>query len=198
MKKIVIATANPGKLEEINQLLAGWPVEVVSLKEVPGVPKIVEDRDTFVGNAVKKAEVVSSHTGEITIADDSGLEVDALDGAPGVCSARFAGEHATDEENNRKLLDKLKEVEEGHRTARFRCVIAIAVPGRKTVTVEGACEGMIAFEPEGTNGFGYDPLFYYPPKNCTLAQLDSVGKNRVSHRGKALEKARQVLRELLY
>ncbi len=192
-----VATANRGKLEEIKKLLEDMPVEVRSLNQMEKAPEIIEDGETFAENAVKKAEAVTRMTAEIALADDSGLEVDALEGAPGVYSARFAGEKAFDEENNEKLLEMLKGVEQEERTARFRCVIAVAVPGKETVTVEGCCEGKIAYEPRGTNGFGYDPLFYYPSFGCTLAQLKPEEKNRISHRGRALQEAKKVLENLL-
>jgi len=195
--KLVLATRNSGKVKELQELLAGAGVEVVSLTDFPGVPEVVEDGDTFQANAIKKAREVAEAVGEVTLSDDSGLEVDYLNGAPGVISARFAGAQHDDAANNRKLLALLSGVPWEKRTGRFRCVVAIAVPGGKTETVEGSCEGVIGTEPRGDQGFGYDPLFFVPKYEKTFAELDATEKNLISHRGKALKKALGVLKRTI-
>lgn len=195
--RLVLATRNKGKVKELQELLAGAGVEVVSLADFPDVPEVVEDGDTFQANAVKKAREVAEAVGELTLSDDSGLEVDCLDGAPGVISARFAGAQHDDEANNRKLLELMSGVPWEKRTGRFRCVVAIAVPGGKTETVEGTCEGIITSEPRGTQGFGYDPLFFVPEYKRTFAELNAAEKNLISHRGKALQKALTVLKRTI-
>lgn len=186
VKRVVLATRNQGKVKEFNKLFAelGW--EAVSLAEFDGVPEVVEDGDTFEANALKKAVTISTYLGLPAVGDDSGLEVDALDGRPGVYSARFAGEHATDEENWRKLLRELTDVPDEKRTARFRCTLALVEPGREPVIATGSCEGVIAREPLGTNGFGYDPVFYIPDQGKMMAQLLPEEKNRISHRAQAM------------
>ena len=187
--KIVIATRNPGKLKELRALLGVPGLEWRSALDYPEVPDVVEDGDTFEANAIKKAEALSRATGGWALADDSGLEVDALGGEPGVRSARYAGEPADPAANNAKLLHAL----EGRtdRRARFRCVIALAGPGVPTATVEGACEGRIVTEPRGTGGFGYDPLFVPDGYEETFAELPAETKNSISHRGRALARARE-------
>ena len=186
MKKFIVATKNKGKLKEISEILKGFPFEVISMENV-GIEKDIEEYgSTFEENAMIKAKEVCKLTGEMVMADDSGLEVDFLDGAPGIYSARFAGENATDEDKNNKLLNLLEGVPFEKRTARFVCVIAVAYPNGDSFTVKGTCEGHIAFSPEGGNGFGYDPLFYVREYKMTTAQLDSSEKHKISHRGKAL------------
>ena len=197
MKKLVIATGNPGKLSEIEEVFKDLPFEFLSLKELGLEISIEEDQDTFEGNAIKKAVEVMKYTGEITLADDSGLEVDVLGGRPGVFSARFAGAEATDEQNNKKLLQLMANIPEEKRTARFRCVIAVAFPNGQILTSEGICEGRIGYFPKGTNGFGYDPLFIVDKYNKTFAELDQHEKNQISHRGVALRKMRKQLEEYL-
>ncbi|MCL6634892.1 MAG: XTP/dITP diphosphatase [Peptococcaceae bacterium] len=194
--KLVLATNNRGKIREISEMLAPHGIEIVSLDEFPGLGEIEEDGETFEENAVKKALAICEQTGLTALADDSGLEVDYLDGAPGVRSARFAGEKKNDEANNRKLLELLNGVPPEQRTARFRCVAAIAVPGGRVYTAEGACEGLIAFEPRGSGGFGYDPLFFLPGYGKTFAELDLETKNKISHRGRALAGVLDILAEL--
>ena len=194
--KIVLATHNDGKVRELQELLAGSGLGVVSLAQYPRAPKVVEDGSTFRANALKKAREVADALGEIALADDSGLEVDYLNGAPGVISARFAGEEHNDAANNKKLLGLLAGVPQEKRSARFRCVVAIAVPGGGVETAEGTCRGFITTEPRGDCGFGYDPLFYVPEPGKTFAQLDPHEKNRLSHRGKALRNALPVLHKL--
>ncbi len=186
---IVLASRNRRKAAELVGLLAGLPVTVRTLEEFPGVAAAVEDGLTFADNAVKKAVHAARATGLPALADDSGLEVDALGGEPGVRSARYAGEGAVDEANNAKLLAALAGVPAADRTARFRCVIALASPEGAAETVEGACEGLVADAPRGRAGFGYDPLFYYPPLGRTFAELTPGEKQRVSHRGKAMTAA---------
>lgn len=190
MRKLVIATRNAGKAREMAEALAGIPYKIVSLADYPDAPDIDETGSTFVENAVLKATAYARFTGELTLADDSGLEVDALDGAPGVLSSRFA---PTDPERNSKLLDLMRDVPDDKRTARFRCVIAIAQPDGGVQTREGTVEGIIAREPKGTNGFGYDPIFHVPTLGKHMAELTSAEKNAISHRGQALEKAKGLL-----
>ncbi|WP_334110527.1 XTP/dITP diphosphatase [Thermodesulfitimonas autotrophica] len=197
MKRIVVATTNRGKLREIEEILAPLGLSVTSLAAYPGFPEIEEDGATFEENAIKKAQFTAAFTGETALADDSGLEVDYLGGAPGVRSARFAGEPKNDAANNAKLLRLLAGVPWEKRTARFRCVIAVATPDGAVATAEGTCEGFILTEPRGTGGFGYDPLFYFPEYGKTFAELPPEVKNQVSHRGRALAKLKEVLASLL-
>ena len=181
---LVIATRNKGKTLEIKELLKGFPVEIKNLDDFGPIPHLEEDGDTFDENAYKKASFAARVLGLPALADDSGLIVEALDGAPGIHSARFAGEDATDEQRYLKLLDDMKE--KSNRKAAFECVISIAVPTGPALTYEARCEGLIATEPAGSNGFGYDPVFFYTPLNKTFAQITREEKNRISHRGKAL------------
>lgn len=191
--RLVIATRNNKKKEELLSLL-GDLVKVITLDEIPGVPEVKEDGLSFAENAQKKAEQVAIATGEYVLADDSGLEVDALQGQPGIYSARFAGEAANDNQNNRKLLELMKEVPWEKRTARFRCVIAVANANNWLEMVEGVCEGRIGFEPRGEGGFGYDPLFIPEGYDQTFAELSAEVKNAISHRGRALKKAEVILK----
>lgn len=187
MRKFLVATKNKGKLKEIEEILAGLPFEVVSMEQA-GIDKDIEEYGTtFEENAMIKAKELYRLTGEMVMADDSGLEVDYLNGAPGIYSARFAGEGATDEDKNKKLLELLEGVPFEKRSARFVCVIAVVFPDGRSFTVKGTCDGYIGFAPQGTNGFGYDPLFFLPEYNMTTAQLDPDEKNKISHRGKALK-----------
>lgn len=197
MTDLVVATRNKGKLEEIREFLKELPVRLLSLNDVGFHQEIAEDGATFKENAVKKAATVAKATGKLTIADDSGLEVDALQRQPGVFSARFAGPKATDHENNLKLLQLMKNIPEPRRTATFRCVIALASPDGVIGAVEGSCDGAIGLAEVGSNGFGYDPLFIRSEYNKTFAQLDCSVKNRVSHRAKALEKLSLLLENYL-
>ncbi len=198
MKDLVIATRNRNKVKEIKILLNDLPLNVIALDEGNwSVPEIVEDGKDFKENAVKKARVVAKITGQLTLADDSGLEVDALEGQPGIFSSRFAGEKATDRENNLKLLELLKNVPLDLRTAQFCCVIAIVDKKGKPKTVEGLCAGRIAFQEQGSIGFGYDPLFVPNNYDVTFAQLGLGIKNKLSHRARALEKAKLVLEKKL-
>jgi len=181
---LVIATRNKGKTAEIRDLLDEYPITIKDLDDFGPIPEVIEDGETFEENAFKKASFTARVLGYPALADDSGLMVEALDGAPGVQSARFAGAAASNEDRCRKLLDALKD--QRNRRARFACVLSLAVPGGVALTYEGFCEGEITQAPHGSNGFGYDPLFYYPPLGKTFAQLTMAEKSQVSHRGKAL------------
>jgi XTP/dITP diphosphohydrolase len=182
---LVIATGNPGKTAEIRDMLQNFPVNIKNLADFGPIPPVEEDGDTFDDNAYKKASFVAKVLGLPALADDSGLVVDALGGAPGVYSARYAGENATDEQRYTKLLTEMKG--KTNRKAAFKCVISIAVPPGPALTYEASCEGLIAEQPAGEGGFGYDPVFYYPPLKKTFGQLTRQEKSRVSHRGKALQ-----------
>lgn len=197
MLKLLIATHNPGKVYEFAEMFANLPVECISLDEVSITHDVPETGDTFKENAVLKAEEYCRLSGLITLADDSGLEVDALDGAPGVYSARYAGEGATAAERNAKLLKNMLDVPPDQRTARFRCVIAIATPGGEIYTAEGEVEGRITHEPRGEHGFGYDPVFFMPDHGATMAELGSVVKNKISHRARALQAIMPTLSALI-
>ncbi len=197
MKKLVLATGNRNKVQEIKDLLQGLPLEVLTLKDYPGLVLPEEDRSTFAGNAVKKAETVSRATGELALADDSGLAVDALGGRPGVHSARYAGEDGNYEANNLLLLKELKGVPMEQRSASFICAIAVAVPGDQTHILEESCPGRITLSLQGKGGFGYDPLFFYEAAGKTFAEMSAEEKNKVSHRGKALRRTRELLDRLL-
>ncbi|MBP2655996.1 MAG: Nucleoside-triphosphatase rdgB [Firmicutes bacterium] len=186
MKEIVVATTNQGKVREITMALSALPVKVVSLTELGIVPEAKETGETFLANAVLKATHYSLMTGKACLADDSGLAVDALKGEPGVYSARYAGEKATDAECNQKLLKELADTFPENRTARFHCVLAYVDPDGTLLTTEGVCEGVILQEERGTGGFGYDPLFYIPALEKTLAELSADEKNAISHRGQAV------------
>ena len=180
---LVIATRNKGKTAEIKELLHRFPVEIKNLVDFGPIPQLEEDGETFDDNAYKKASFAARILGFPALADDSGLLVEALDGAPGIHSARYAGENATDEERCLKLLEEMKGKTD--RRAAFECVISIAVPSGPALTYEARCEGLITEIPIGSSGFGYDPIFFYPPYQKTFAELTREEKNRVSHRGKA-------------
>jgi XTP/dITP diphosphohydrolase len=186
MQKIilVVATRNRGKSRELRTFLDGFPVEIKDLNDFGPIPEVEEDGSTFEENAYKKASFTAKVLGLPALADDSGIEVKALQGAPGVYSARYAGPEANDEENNAKLLRELAPAAD--REARFCCVISVAVPAGPALTYEATCEGTIIDVPRGTNGFGYDPLFYYPPLGKTFGEMSLEEKSRVSHRGKAM------------
>lgn len=196
MDKFIAATKNKGKLKEIAEILKDFPFDVMSMEAAGIDGDIEENGGTFEENALIKAREVYKVTGEMVMADDSGLEVDFLDGAPGIRSARFAGEGATDGDRNNKLLSLLKEVPLEKRKARFVCAIAVILKNGEHFMVRGTCEGVIGFEPRGENGFGYDPLFFMPEYNMTIAQMDSEKKNVVSHRGNALKLMIKKLQEL--
>ena len=194
---ILIATTNSGKLREVKAMLEALPVGLVGLADFPGVPEPVEDAPTFEGNARIKALYYAGQTGVWALADDSGLEVDALDGAPGVFSARYAGVDGSDAANNAKLIEALRGTPPARRTARFRCVIVLAQPEEVVAVGSGAIEGVIIDEPRGANGFGYDPHFLVPSLGKTAAELPPEHKNRISHRGLALADILPHLRSLL-
>ncbi|HEX3035627.1 MAG TPA: XTP/dITP diphosphatase [Thermodesulfobacteriota bacterium] len=184
MKEIVLATRNIGKVKELTALLGNVVEKVTSLRELNSVPDIVEDGDTFRMNALKKARLISKATQKITLADDSGLEVDGLGGRPGVFSSRYAGENASDKDNIRKLLKELNGI--GDRKARFVCNLALVFPNGEEIVVEGICEGVILEKPRGEGGFGYDPVFLLPDINKTMAELATEEKNLISHRSRAV------------
>jgi len=185
---LVIATRNRKKVEEIRRILEGVAVELLSLDDFPGCPEVAEDADTFEGNAVKKAIEVAHFTGKPSVADDSGLEVYALKGAPGVLSARYAGTGADDQKNLAKLLAELQGTEKSRRGGHFVCVIALAFPNGRVETFHGVAEGRIGTEPRGFNGFGYDPVFYPRGHRATFAEMSADEKDALSHRGIALRK----------
>lgn len=192
---LVLATRNQGKTSEIKGLLKNYPIDIRNLEDFGPIPPVVEDGDTFEENAYKKAGLTSRCLGFPALADDSGLIVDALNGAPGVYSARYAGENASDEERCRKLLLELGDSD--NRKARFECVICLAVPTGPALTYEARCEGLITHAPTGNNGFGYDPIFLYPELNKTFAQMTMAAKSRVSHRGKALRELSSEFNDIL-
>jgi XTP/dITP diphosphohydrolase len=194
-RTLVLATGNQGKIREFRLLLSGFDVEVKALNDFGPLPPIVEDGDTFDENAYRKAFGTAKVLGFPALADDSGLVVEALQGAPGVHSARYAGEGATDEANNLKLLKTMEGIT--NRRARFECIISIAVPRGPALTYEGRCEGEIAHKMMGEKGFGYDPVFYFPPMKRTFAQMTREEKNRVSHRGKAMSQLRNEFDKVL-
>jgi XTP/dITP diphosphohydrolase len=192
-KEVVLATRNEGKLKEFKRILKDFDPDLLSLDAFPDMPEIVEDGSTFEENALKKAVTIATLTGRIAIADDSGLVVDYLGGEPGVMSARYAGQRASDEDNCRKLLHALQGVPDHLRTASFRCALALATPGGEKEVVTGECSGMITHEAKGSSGFGYDPVFYYPGYKKTFAELEPDMKDRVSHRRRAIEKILLIL-----
>ena len=192
--QIIMATSNKDKVKEIRQMLEGTEYEILSLKEAGIAPDIEETGQTFDENAAIKAETVRDLTGQLAIADDSGLVIDYLDGAPGIYSSRFMGEDTPYPEKNRAILKMLENVPEEERSARFVCSMAIAWPDGHTDICQGVMEGRIAYEIAGEGGFGYDPIFYLPERGCTSAQLTAQEKNAISHRGKALQKAVSILR----
>ena len=195
-RKLLIGTNNKGKLQEFRRLLADLPLEVGSLKEAGIDTDVEETGKTYEENAVLKATTFARMSGTLTLADDSGLEVDALHGEPGVMSARYAGEDASDADRVRFLLSKLNDVPVAARGAVFRAVIAVAEPDGTVHTVEGACRGHIVTDPKGEKGFGYDPVFMAAGMDKTMAELDPDEKHRISHRGKAAVKARELLKKL--
>jgi len=196
--RLLVATMNAGKLREYERLLADVPgLELETMTSFIDPVDVVEDRHTFRANALKKATEIARVAGMPCLADDSGLEVDALGGRPGVYSARYAGEGATDAQNNVKLLDELSDTADQQRTARFRCAIVVVDgTGRELATAEGACEGRIGRDPKGTHGFGYDPLFVPDGYAQTMAELGPETKNEISHRAQAAAKLAPLLREL--
>lgn len=196
-KRIIFATGNEGKMKEVRMILTDMGVSVVSMKEAGVRADIVENGKTFEENAVIKAKAVMKLTGQIAMADDSGLVIDFLNGEPGIYSARYMGEDTSYTIKNQNLIDRLQGVEESRRTARFVCAIACALPDGTVLTTEGTMEGIIGYESRGENGFGYDPIFYLPEFGCSSAQLSPEKKNELSHRGKALRKMREELEAYL-
>lgn len=200
MTELLVATTHSGKFAEVQAFLSKLPLRITSLKSLANPPEVIEDGKTFEENALKKARMLAEYSGLLTLADDSGLEVDALSGRPGIYSARYAGEEGNDERNNQKLLGELIGVGEEQRTARFVCALALCArqsQGMKDWVVRQTCEGRIAFEPSGSHGFGYDPLFFYPPFGKTFGEIEREVKATVSHRGKALMKLAEVLPTLM-
>jgi XTP/dITP diphosphohydrolase len=199
---LVIATKNAGKIRELAVLLADLGLTLKTLADYPACPEVAEDGDTFAANATKKALAVARYTGLPALADDSGLEVDALGGRPGVHSARYAADRTAparprDEDNYKKLLEEMAGVPAAQRTARFVCAMVIAFPQGRTVLAQGTCEGVIHTQPQGQGGFGYDPVFWLPDYHCTMAQVGLEVKNRLSHRARALARLKTILADLL-
>jgi XTP/dITP diphosphohydrolase len=191
--ELIVATRNHGKVREIRKILKGLGFQIHALDDFSQTPDVAEDGRDFTENALKKARFYAGHFKTLTLADDSGLEVDFLKGSPGVFSARYAGENASTEENNRKLLKEMEKAAPSERSARFQCVIAIVSPDGKEAVAEGSCEGKIGFKEVGKKGFGYDPLFILPRYGKTMAQLTLEEKNKISHRGKALRKLKRII-----
>jgi len=197
---LLIATTNPGKFAEVQAFLGPLPLRIRSLRDLEHPPVVVEGGLTFEANALKKARTLADFSGLLTLADDSGLEVDALGGAPGIYSARYYGEEGNDDENNRKLLRELAGVAEAKRSGRFVCALALCAPYASVMSdwmVRESCEGVITLELKGANGFGYDPLFFYPLFGKTFGEIDRETKATVSHRGKALKRLASALPKLL-
>ena len=193
--RIIFATSNEGKMKEVRMILADLGLEILSMKEAGILADIVEDGKTFEENACIKAGQIQKLAGGIVLADDSGLEVDYLDGAPGIYSARYMGEDTSYDIKNQAIIDKLADAKGEERSARFVCAIAAALPDGRLLTTRGTIEGQIGYEIVGDGGFGYDPIFYLPERGMTTAQLSPEEKNQISHRGKALEAAKEFLRE---
>ena len=192
-KKIIFATTNEGKMKEIRMILSDLNVELLSLKDAGIKVDIEENGTTFEENAIIKAKAICEMTGEIVLADDSGLEVDYLHGEPGIYSARYLGEDTSYDIKNNHIIDLLAGIPDDQRTARFVCVIACAFPDGRTITVRGVIEGRIGYEQKGENGFGYDPILYLPEFGMTSAEITMEQKNAISHRGKALEAMKKEL-----
>ena len=195
--RIIFATSNEGKMKEVRMILADLGLEILSMKEAGILADIVEDGKTFEENACIKAGQIQKLAGGIVLADDSGLEVDYLDGAPGIYSARYMGEDTSYDIKNQAIIDKLADAKGEERSARFVCAIAAALPDGRLLTTRGTIEGQIGYEIVGEGGFGYDPIFYLPERGMTTAQLSPEEKNQISHRGKALEAMKEKLREEL-
>jgi len=193
--RIVLATNNKHKIREIKNILSDLPVEILTLEDFPGFPKVEERGMTFEENAILKTKAICGFTRLSSVADDSGLEVDVLDGVPGVLSSRFAGEHCSFQDNNRKLLSLMGDTPWERRGAKFVCVVALAKDLNHIVTVKGEVKGIITFEEKGENGFGYDPVFYLPHLNKTFAQLSLEEKNKISHRAQAFGKVKELIQK---
>ena len=194
MKKIIFATTNKNKIREVNMMVEDFDVELVPMSDLGIDIDIEETGTTFKDNAIIKAKTISEMTGEIALADDSGLEVDYLDGAPGVYSSRFLGEDTPYEEKNDYIIDKLKDAKGDERSARFVCAMALVFPDGEVETCYGTIEGLIGYEQRGTNGFGYDPIVYVPEYEMTTGEMDPRLKNSISHRGKALEQMKEIIK----
>lgn len=196
MIRIIVATNNQGKMGEIKEIFQNSRYEMVSLKDINFTDNIVEDQDSFKGNALKKALTVMEVTNEIVLGDDSGLEVDELGGSPGILSARFAGERSKDRDNNEKLLELMNNIPLDKRGAQFRCVMALVSPNGEELISEGICRGTISYEPHGKFGFGYDPLFIPEGYDKTFAQLGEKEKNKISHRAIALKNMKNMIKNV--
>lgn len=197
MKELVIATTNKGKLREIKELLKDFDLKITSLADYPDAPEVIEDGKTFAQNALKKAATIAMYTGKLTMGEDSGLQVKALNNQPGIYSARFSGEKATDEKNNQKLLRSLKGVPTEERQCCYRCYVAL-VDGEQIIdVVNGRCGGLVAERAKGSNGFGYDPYFFIPRYKKTFGELDPTIKAKISHRARALKKMKTILQNYL-
>ncbi|NHM30509.1 XTP/dITP diphosphatase [Neobacillus terrae] len=197
MNEVIIATKNPGKAKEFEHLFASKNISVRTLLDYPEIDDIDETGETFEENAVIKAETIAEQLNKMVIGDDSGLIVDALDGRPGIYSARYAGEQKDDQANIDKVLDELSTVAEENRSARFYCTLAVAIPGKETITVSGTCEGEILSERRGINGFGYDPIFFVPELGKSMAELPSDEKNRISHRANAIQELSGIIESII-
>jgi XTP/dITP diphosphohydrolase len=195
--EVIVATRNQGKIREIRGALKGLGLRIYALSDFPDVPEIEEDGKSFIENALKKARFYSKVFGKLTLADDSGLEVDGLKGMPGIYSARYSGERASSRKNNQKLLKEMEGIPFSKRGARFKCIMAMVSPNGKEAMTEGICKGRIGMREKGRRGFGYDPLFILPKYGKTMAELSLKEKNRISHRGKALRKLRKIIRTFM-
>ncbi|MGA9288381.1 MAG: XTP/dITP diphosphatase [Anaerobacillus sp.] len=196
MRKLLIATKNEGKIQEFKRRFESAELKVISLLDLDEAPDVAETGSTFAENAVLKAEAIMRLTNQPVIADDSGLVIDALDGEPGVYSARYAGSDKDDEANIDKVLAEMKEVPEGERTASFQCLLAVAIPDQRTEVFSGSCDGQIAFERSGSYGFGYDSIFYLPSYGKTMAEISPEEKNAISHRGQAIDRLEEEFKNL--
>ena len=194
---MIVATRNQGKIREIREALKGLGLRIYALSDFPDVPEIEEDGKSFIENALKKARFYSKVFGKLTLADDSGLEVDGLKGMPGIYSARYSGERASSLENNQKLLKEMEGIPLSKRGARFKCIMAVVSPNGKEAMTEGSCKGRIGMREKGRRGFGYDPLFILQKYGKTMAELSLKEKNRISHRGKALRKIKKIIRTFM-
>lgn len=197
-KQVIIATKNKGKAKEFEKMFSTFHIKVKTLLDFPEAIDVEETGSTFEENAILKAETISQQYNIMTIADDSGLVIDALDGRPGIYSARYAGEEKNDEANIDKVLAEMIDIPNDDRSAKFYCALAIAIPGKEAITVSGTCEGEILRERKGNNGFGYDPIFFIKDKGQTMAELPSEEKNRISHRAKAVDKLPSILQNLFF
>jgi len=197
MNEVIIATKNRGKAREFEDIFRSRGYEIRTLLDYPEIEDIDETGNTFEENAILKAEAVSATLNKLVISDDSGLVIDSLDGRPGIFSARYAGEQKNDEANIDKVLEEMSDIPQSERTARFYCALALAAPEQKTLTVSGTCEGKILGERRGTNGFGYDPIFFVSEKGISMAELSSAEKNQISHRANAIQKLDKILDSFL-